>query len=289
VAAICEAQHGVVGARQLLELGLSRQGIVRRIEARRLFVVYHRVYSLSPVLTDDGMRAAAVIAGGPGTMLSDWSAAELCEFATRPTDDHHITVPFRRMPQISGLVVHRTRAVLEVNRVRGLPLTTPARAILDIAKTTTGRPLEKLVGEAMYRKRLTRTSFNALFEAHPGHPGLRSLRAIDPQKARKRRTESPLEDRLLAAILKAGLPEPEQQVTIHGATGERYRLDFAYRDQRLAIEADGRDAHEREEAFESDRARDNDLAAAGRWLTLRFTSTQISGAPAVIAACLGHG
>jgi very-short-patch-repair endonuclease len=286
VAALCEAQYGVVGERQLLELGVSRQAIVRRVEARRLFVVYHRVYSLSPVLVDDGYRAAAVIAGGPGAMLSDWSAAELCEFATRPTDDHHITVPFRRMPQIPGLVVHRTRTKLEVHRIRGLPLTTPGRAILDIAKTTTGRPLEKLVGEAMYRKQLTRDSFDASFQEYPGHPGLRSLRAIDPTKARKRRTESPLEDRLLEAILKAGLPEPEQQVTLRGASGKRYRLDFAYRDRRLAIEADGRDAHEREEAFESDRARDNDLAAAGRWLTLRFPSSQIAGAPAVIAACL---
>jgi very-short-patch-repair endonuclease len=286
VVAVCEIQHGVVGERQLLDLGLSRHGVRRRLVAQQLFVAYHRVYSLSPVLTADGGRAAAVIAGGPGALLSHWSAAEVYEFAVRPDDAHHVTIPYRRAPAIDGLVVHRTRQTLPVVRVRGLPLTTPGRAIVDIATSTSGRALEKIVGEAMYQRRLTRSSFDALFQEYPGHPGLRSLRAINPTTARKRRTESPLEDRLLHAILAASLPEPEQQVTLVGASGRRYRIDFVYRDARLAIEADGRAAHEREAAFEADRARDNDLAAAGRWLPLRFTSSQISGAPAIIAACL---
>ncbi len=82
--------------------------------------------------------------------------------------------------------------------------------------------------------------------------------------------ESDLEMRVLRAIVGSNLPEPCQQHTVTLA-GRRCRIDLAYPELKLAIEVDGWEHHRTRSAFDADRARENDLVAAG-WRVLRFTS-----------------
>lgn len=95
-------------------------------------------------------------------------------------------------------------------------------------------------------------------------------------------TESELESLLLRIVIAAGLPSPVPQLRVH-ISDTIYRLDFAYPEQRIAIEGDGFGFHSDRRAFESDRSRQNDLVLAG-WLVLRFTWRQIVHEPDLVAA-----
>ncbi len=275
IAATAARQGGVMTAAQLLACGLSRAAIHRRVQAGRLVVLGRGVYRVGPILTEDGERRAALWTGGQGTALSFVSACELLHCGSRDRHAHHITVPRGRNLKVrAGLVVHHVRGGLrrqDIVRVDAFPVTSPARTALDLACVSSDREFERLVETMLHERLLTERTFTHLAARHPGHPGLARLLALTPGRAV---TESCLEDRVRTRILDGlPLPEPEPQFEIIGRSGREYRADFAYVEARVLIEADSRRHHERAAAFESDRARDADLAGVG-WQTLRFTHVQ---------------
>lgn len=266
-------QRGVIEHGQLVEAGLGPRGIAQRVEALTLFVVATRVYSPSPVITDDALRAAMVLSVRGRTILSHWSAAELLEMADRPSFEHHVTTTGHARSR-TGLVIHRTRTELPVMRVRGLPVTAPARVLLDLAVGVRGRPLERIVAETLFRRLLTEDEVRAAAAAHPGHPGARTLSLIDPDAARNRRTETPLEEEALMKLDTLALPPFVCQFELIGQSGRRYRADFFWRGHGVLLETDGRSAHQRRRDMEKDRFRDNDLLAVGL-RTMRVTRAQL--------------
>lgn len=273
IVAVCRRQRGVIEHGQLLAAGLGPSGIAYRVATLQLFEVAPRVYALSPVITDDALRAAMVLSVRGRTLLSAWSAAELLAWTDRPSSAHHVitTGHARSRP---GLVVHRTRTELAFIRVRGLPITSPDRILLDLAMHRSGRPLERLVGEALSHGHLTEEEVRAAAAAHPGHQGAGPLRRIDPEHARNRRTETPLEEEALGVLDAMALPPLVCQLPLIGLSGRRYRADFVWRHQRVILETDGRSSHKRRRDMEQDRARDADLLAAG-WVTMRVTRRQL--------------
>ena len=273
IVAVCRRQRGVISHEQLLVAGLGASGISHRLQALTLFEVAPRVYALSPVITDDALRAAMVLSVRGRALLSHWSAAELLEWSDRPSRAHHVTTTGHAKTR-AGLVVHRTRAELPVMRVRGLPITEPARVLLDLAVHRRGRPLERLVGEALFHRHLTEAQVAVVGDRYPGHRGIANLRSIDPDRARNRRTTTPLEEEALLRIDALGVPSPICQYEVFGHSGRRYHADFAWPDHRVILETDGRSAHERRSAMERDRDRDGDLGAAG-WGTYRATRRQL--------------
>ncbi|MBJ7331350.1 MAG: DUF559 domain-containing protein [Solirubrobacteraceae bacterium] len=252
--------------------GLSPGGIRKRVEAETLFRVY-RAFALSPVITADGWRAAAVLSVSRRSMLTGWSGAELYTMGSRPNGEHHV-VTIGRARSIDGLRVSRTRTVLPYRRVRQIPVAEPARVLLDIAPDLRGRPLERLVGEALYLHLVTDAELHTISGRYPGHPGLANLTAVAPQEARNRRTVGPLAEDMLMAIDALPVPPPICEYRLRGLSGKGYRADFAWPELRVVLEADGRNAHARRLAMEDDRLRDADLAAVG-WITLRFTGRQL--------------
>jgi very-short-patch-repair endonuclease len=234
-------QRGVIEHGQLVEAGLGPRAIAHRVEALTLFVVTTRVYSPSPVITDDALRAAMVLSVRGRTILSHWSAAELLQMADRPSPEHHVTTMGHARSR-PGLVIHRTRTAVPVVRVRGLPV--------------------------------TEEGVRAAAGAYPGHPGARHLSLIDPDAARNRRTESPLEAEALTKLDTLDLPPFICQYDLFGQSGRRYRADFFWREHGLLLETDGRSAHQRRKDMEKDRDRDNDLLAVGL-RTMRVTRRQL--------------
>jgi predicted transcriptional regulator of viral defense system len=126
-------QHGVVARRQLTELGLSRHAVTRLRMRGRLHVVHRGVYAVGHrKLTRDGVWLAAVLAAGEGTVLSHRSAAEL--WGIRETARRRIEVTVPRDVRRPRLRVCRT--VLppdEMTTEDAIPVTTPARTLLDLA------------------------------------------------------------------------------------------------------------------------------------------------------------
>ncbi|MBJ7330522.1 MAG: hypothetical protein JHC95_11540 [Solirubrobacteraceae bacterium] len=273
IVAVCRRQRGVIKHEQLVAAGLGPSGITHRVRALTLFEVAPRVYALSPVITDDALRAAVVLSIPGRALLSHWSAAELLAMAKRPATAHHVTTMGHARSR-PGLVVHRTRVELPVVRVRGLPVTEPRRVLLDLAVGVHGRRLERIVAETLFHRLLSEDDVRLARRAYPGHPGARNLALIDPDAARNRRTETALEEEALVRLDALGVPPFVCQFELFGHTGRRYRADFFWADHGVLLETDGRSAHERRANMENDRARDNDLLAVGL-RTMRVTRRQL--------------
>jgi very-short-patch-repair endonuclease len=146
--------------------------------------------------------------------------------------------------------------------------------VLDIAGRADDRTTYGLIREGEFRRLLHAGAMLDLVRANPCHPGSARVRRVDPMTVEAGLRQTPLEDELEALISSLPLPAFDRQIALVGASGASYSVDFGWRSMRLAVESDSRSAHERSTSFESDRFRDNDLAATG-WVTLRFTRIQI--------------
>jgi predicted transcriptional regulator of viral defense system len=124
IVALAARQHGVVTTAQLLDVGVGRRSIARRVSTGWLVPVHRGVYQVGPVVAKYGQEMAAVLVCGRGAALSHGSAAAIWGFGRRD-DVVHVTVT-RDVRSREGIRVHRTLSLKAVVH-HGLPLTTPAR------------------------------------------------------------------------------------------------------------------------------------------------------------------
>jgi very-short-patch-repair endonuclease len=180
-------------------------------------------------------------------------------------------------------VVHRSTTLTRDDvRIRdGLPVTAPARTLLDVAGTDLrDEDVARLLDEALHVQRLVRRrELDDLLARAGGHPGAPTLRRVLGKP--HRRTESRGERKLLALVRLAGLPEPETQVWLGP-----HRVDFLWREQRVALEVDAYGTHGSPRRFESDRRRDADRLTRLGIATLRVTEERIDGEPYAVVALL---
>lgn len=274
IAAVAARQKGQIHARQLQAIGLAQSTVRARVRARRLFESYPRVYRLGPDITDDGWRMAALLAVPGWGALNHWSAAELYRIGDRPGYQHHVVTTTRKRDVGDALKVHRTRTVIRTRTVRGLRVVEPGRVLIDLAVDLSGRPLERVVGQARFRRLIGDDGVEQVLARYPGHPGAANLAPISAKDALRRRTETTLEEDVLVVLDTLPVGLFVCQCKLRGLSGKQYRADFAWERERMILEADGRTAHQRLEAIDDDRARDADLLAAG-WRTLRVTGYQL--------------
>jgi len=278
-------QHGVVARRQLLALGLGSAAIGRRADAGRLHPVHAGVYAVGhPVLGMHGRFMAAVLACGRGAALGYASAAVLWNLQRTSSGPAHVVVPVAGGRRRPGIRVHRHPGLTaaEITVRHAIPVTTPARTILDLAATVPDRRLEHALDQAEIQELTDYPALDALARAHPRHRGATRLRKLlDSYEAGTARTRSDLEIAFLELCEDHGLPRP--LVNEELATG--LTVDFVFADERVAVEADSWQWHRGRAAFERDRERDAILAMKG-YRTLRFTDRQIEHAPAVVARAL---
>jgi very-short-patch-repair endonuclease len=269
-------QHGVVTRRQLLEAGVAANTVKHRIETKRLRRVHHGVYTVGPVLSPNTREMAAALACGPTAAVSHRSAAALWELLPRrdsgPVD---VTVPGDSRRRKPGIRVHRTTVLEpdEVGAVDGIPVTSPARTLLDIAGVVRPRELEQALARAERQHPDIRSELSTLIGRRPRRRGVRSIRNLLHNDAGAALTRSEAEERLLELIRRGRLPDPETNVMIAG-----YEVDFLWRRKRLVVEVDGFAFHASRRRFERDRSRDADLTALG-YRVLRVTWRQLVDEP----------
>jgi very-short-patch-repair endonuclease len=197
---------------------------------------------------------AAVLACGPGAVISHRSAAALWELGVAWGGAVEVTAPAEH--QCDGVIAHRSRTLARdhITVRAGIPVTTVARTLVDLADVLTDAALARAVNEAQVRYRV---QLVAVVDDTAGRRGAPRLRAILERSAGAP-TRSVLEDTFLALIESERLPRPEVNQRVAG-----YEVDMLWRRQRLIVELDGRRFHDHPRAFERDRERDADLAAAG--------------------------
>jgi very-short-patch-repair endonuclease len=182
----------------------------------------------------------------------------------------HVTIPGERgRPTLPGVEVHRstTLAPQDICLHEGLPVTAPARAILDAAPNLTDRDVERLLNEGLFALRIvTLAQVKDVLARAGNHPGRARLARVVASHCRSTQTDSPPEELLLELIRAARLPEPDPQTTVLG-----YRLDFYWPDLKLAVEVDAYGTHGSPARFEADRRRDARLLAEAGIVVLRFT------------------
>jgi very-short-patch-repair endonuclease len=205
---------------------------------------------------------AALLAAGSSAVLSHRTAAFAYGLIPSMPPVVEVTVTRTGPRSRPGLVVHETRRPPEVRTHRGLPLTAPLRTLQDLMTEQRARAAsEALVLGLVSEEQLIRAGLMA-DETAP--------------------TRSEVERRFLLLVRRAGLPRP----LVNQRLGP-YRPDFLWPDHRTVVETDGWRVHGRRSTFESDHARDADLAAQG-YTVLRFTWRQLRDEPLLVAARLGQ-
>jgi very-short-patch-repair endonuclease len=233
------------------------------------------VYSLvaprarPPLASEQG----ALLAGGPTALLSHVTAARIHGLRLAAgTDELHLTVvgADRRRP---GITIHRAQTLdrSERTRVAGLPVTSVARTVIDLAAGQSDGFVEQLVDQAL--RQTSRAKLTEALLRHPGRPGTPAFRwALAPDRPSSDTWSIP-EKKLLALFRRGGLPRPEANVPVG-----RYFPDLLWREQQVIVEYDSRDHHSSEGARVADATRHNDLTNWG-FDVLHVTWAQLSRHP----------
>ena len=279
VVALARRRHAVVTVEELAGAGLGRHAVAHRVRTGWLRRMFRGVYLVGPLEAPHSRAMAATLAGGAGAVLSHYPAAVLwglCPPREGPID---VTVPGRKTRSRPGIRVHRSHLhPTDATRTHGIPVTSPARTLLDLATTVSQRDLARATEEAQVQRRVSTHSLNEQFSRYPTHRGTAALRKAI--QAEPRLTRSEAERRMLELIRSARLPEPGVNVKVGG-----WEVDLVWPNQRLIVEVDGYAFHSSRRSFERDRGRDATLAGAG-WRVVRFTWRQIVEEPEVVIARL---
>jgi len=215
---------------------------------------------------------AACLAAGPDAAASHRSAAAVLGLRDVDWGSPEITAAVGCRRPLAGVTVHRSvLAAADVGRRGPIPVTRPARTLLDLAGVEPAL-VEGALDDALVRGLTTLGSLGRMLDRAGGHgrAGTALLRdLVTERQAGLRSTESPLEDRPVRLLRRHGLPGPVRQHEVLLPDGTLVRLDLAYPDLKLGIEADGRIWHSGRADFSRDRRRANRLAAIG-WTMLRY-------------------
>jgi very-short-patch-repair endonuclease len=257
LARFASAAHGVVTRAELLRVGVSADEIRWRLRTGALLREHRGIYRVGHrAPSTDARYLAAVLAGGEGALLRGRAAAYLWQVVRgRAPAPELITRTERR---IEGVTTRRCRLLdaRDATSVRGIPVTTVPRTLVDIAATLPIDALARACHEAGVRYRTTPAAVEAVLARRPTSPGAKRLRQVIHGDVHV--TLSKLEARFLELLRQEGLPLP---VTNRPAGGRR--VDCRWPEHRLTVELDGYRFHNSRYSWEQDRRREREARARG--------------------------
>jgi predicted transcriptional regulator of viral defense system len=275
---LADTQHGVVSRSQLADLGMSPAAIRHRLARGRLHRLMPGIYVVGrPKVEDRGRWMAAVLACGPGALLSHRSAAALAGICKPWPGPVEIVVPASVVRRPPGIKVYRRRMVADLEPLRprlvdDIPVTAPAVTLVDLATCLGTGQLEAAVNEADHRNLIDPEALRAAIDLLSRRPGARRLRTL-LDTASHALTTTALERYFLPLAHKAGLPLPQTQAPLGG-----HRVDFYWPELGLIVETDSLRYHRTPFKQAADKRRDNKHAGSGL-TTLRFTHWQVQHEP----------
>ena len=278
VSGLARRQHGAIAWEQLAQLGLSAGWVQHRVARGWLRRLHRGVYLVGPLEVQHARAMAATLAVGEGALLSHYPVAVVWGLRPPGQGPMEITVVGREVRPREGIRTH-TAAYLhpdDATRHQNIPVTSPARMLLDLATVVSARDLGRATEEAQVQQRVTLHSLNEQLSRYPTHRGAAALRSAIRTDAALTRSEA--ERRLLELIRAARLRPP----TTNAKVG-RHEVDFLWREERLVVEVDGYAFHSSRRSFERDRRRDRDLQAQG-YRVLRITWRELTQEPEAVLA-----
>jgi very-short-patch-repair endonuclease len=219
---------------------------------------------------------AGALAFGDDAVLSHRTAAALWGLSQRNAWKLDITVPTWRRSR-AGFWVHCSQLEpTELTREDGIPVTTVARTLFDLAGVVRRDQLVRAVEEAERRQLFDLRAVEAVLARKEGRPGAPTLRSVLSDYQGPADVRSELEHRFVSLLRRSRLPTPQINVLVAG-----FEVDFLWPQYRLVVELDGRAYHTSPRAFERDRLRDAKLQRAG-YRVLRVTHGRLRDDPAGI-------
>ncbi|MDH3308106.1 MAG: type IV toxin-antitoxin system AbiEi family antitoxin domain-containing protein [Acidimicrobiia bacterium] len=272
-------QGGYISRRQLRDLGYSDSSIDRRVQAHELTPVGHGVYQ---VFVDIDPKASlwAPILGLSDAVVSHRAAAGLHGISPFERSRPEVTVHAAAAYRMQETTVHRVRDLTAQHRMRlgGLPVTTIARTVFDLATVLDADRLGRVIEDVVLARMATLDELQLVVDevGRRGKPGTSRIRdALESRGIGPISSATALERLGRQVLIDGGLPVPVAQYQPHGL---KLTLDAAYPEARLGIEWDSLRWHSRLERFETDRRRDRAAAERG-WLVLRFTWDDLRNRP----------
>jgi hypothetical protein len=246
-----------------------RTGALLR-EHRSVYRVGHQAPSI------EATYLAAVRACGDGALLSGRAAGHLLGVLKGPPPKPEVTTPTER--RIEGLSTLRSRRIDREDAIsrRGIPVTSVARTLVDLAAVLPVDDLARACHEAGVRHGTTPSDVEAVLARRPRRPGATNLRAV--LRGEVRVTLSKLEARFLSRLREAGLALP---VTNRPAGGRR--VDCRWPAQGLTVELDSYTYHRSRHAWDQDRRREREARARGDDFR-RYTYADVFESPELMLA-----
>jgi very-short-patch-repair endonuclease len=277
VQGVLRRQAGVISRRQAVAAGMSETAVSRRVAAGTWRALHPGVFlSDNHDWTAEASVWAAVLWAGRDATLSGPAAAWWHGLLAEFPGIVDVTVSQRRCPGLRPKVRVRRRDLHPEDRTRrrGLAVTARPLTVLEAA-VALGPPGGELLDRALQRG----VGFEDVYRAHCRNLG----RYGSPEAARllvaaADRAASAAERLVIKLLRTAGLTGWE-----HGHWVGGYELDFAFLEQRVAIEVDGWAWHSDVDRFRHDRQRQNALVLAG-WTILRFTWHDLTRRPEAVVA-----
>jgi very-short-patch-repair endonuclease len=251
--------HGVVTRAELLGAGVTDDEIKQRLrtgallrELRGVYRVGHRAPSV------EARYLAAVKACGEGALLSGRAAAYLLGILRGKPPPPEVTAPTKR--RLAGVRTRRSRhplpSNLEATTWQTIPVTTPARTLVDLVALLSEEALARACHEAGVHHRTIPEQVERVLDRRPTSRGAAKLRAV--LRGEVRVTLSKLERRFLERVREIERPLPET----NRQAGSK-RVDCRWPEHRLTVELDGYTYHHSRHAWEQDRRREREAYARG--------------------------
>ena len=285
VALVAGYQLGLITALQLHVAGMGRGVIQRRLTSGMLHRRYRGVYLVGhPILLPGAAELAGVLACGRSAFVSHRSAVGLWGLARTAGGVVEITVAGRECRSREELRVHSAPMIAPADRAecRGIPITAPARSLIDYAATANREETERAIAEAFALRLVSVRKLTEAIGRSPTRAGVARIRSILGQDGGPSRTRSGGERAMLRLIRAAGLPLPRTDHVVAGFTA-----DFCWPEARLIVEVDGYPFHSQRDAVERDHRRDIVHKDAGHEV-LRFTARQLQDAPIYVATVIAR-
>jgi hypothetical protein len=292
IASLAALQHGIFTLADLSRLGVTRSARRHRLEAGRWTTLFDGVYTLTGhPLAWRGQLLATCHAGGLDARASHRAAAALWGFPGHGDPPVEITCPRWRRHHTTDLVIHETTALDDARAIERIPVTSPARTLLDLGAVCSFTLVEMGLDFALRTGIVTLPDLRTMLDGtgRRGRNGTGVLRSLLAERGAQTATESPQETRLVRLIRRHGFTGfvPQFVVRHHGRFVAR--VDIGFPEWRIALEYESYRHHTGREALERDSARRNGLMRAG-WMVVTVTAADLrnfSAVSALLRAAIG--
>ena len=280
IAWIAGRQLGLIATWQLQALGISHSAITRMLRRGALHRVHRGVFLVGHELQLPGPGTRGGARLWRWSFVSHRSAAVLWGLTKVAAAEVEVSVVARNCKSREGLRVHRLARLdpRDSAAKNGIPITSPSRALVDLAASAGSDEVEAALAEARAQRIVSDRQLSDALDRAGNRAGVGALRALLRHQGGPRLTRSEAERRLLRLIRAARLPEPEANVRIEG-----FEVDFLWPEARLIVEVDGFAFHGHRPAFERDRLRDMVLRDRG-FEVIRVTWKQLVDQPLLVIA-----